>query len=261
MTPIIEARSLSKYFLKDEQQIVALRACDVTIEEGSFVTILGRSGCGKSTLLNLFAGLTTPSDGEILYKGEPLGGKPRMEVGYLTQSDTLMPWRTLLRNTEMPLEIRKIDPPSRQARAQQLIDMAGLHGYEKHYPRELSGGMRRRASLARMLITDPETLLLDEPFGALDAQLRTEMQQELLRLWNGSGKTVVFVTHDIEEALTLADRVLVFGKLGKVELDLQVQLSRPRDVETIRLDPTFVELHGKLVRSLRGDKSGDKGSD
>lgn len=254
VAPIIEARSLSKHFLKDEQHIVALQSCNVAIEEGTFVTILGRSGCGKSTLLNLFAGLTSPTEGEILYRGQVMEGSPRLEVGYLTQSDTLMPWRTLIKNTEMPLEIRKFDRDLRAIKAQQLIDMAGLHGYEQHYPRELSGGMRRRASLARMLITEPETLLLDEPFGALDAQLRGEMQQELLRLWQGSGRTVVFVTHDIEEALTLADRVLVFGRLGRVDLDIEVPIERPRNVETIRLDPIFVELHRRLLGALKGDR-------
>lgn len=256
MAAIIEARGLGKYFLKDNRQITALRSCNVSIQEGSFVTILGRSGCGKSTLLNLFAGLTSPTTGDVLYRGEKANATPRLEVGYLTQSDTLMPWRTLKKNTELPLEIRKVDQAEREQKAQRLLEVTGLAGFEKHYPRELSGGMRRRASLARMLITDPETLLLDEPFGALDAQLRGEMQRELLRLWQGSGKTVVFVTHDIEEAITLADRVLVFGKFGRVDLDLEVTLERPRDVDTIRLDPRFVDLHRQLVNALKGASDG-----
>ena len=149
-------------------RIVALRGFTLTVEQGSFACLLGRSGCGKSTLLNLMAGLIRPNDGEVSYRGQPVTG-PNPSVGYLTQADTLMPWRDVRRNIEMPLEIRGVDRAMRRARAAELIATVGLRGFESHYPRELSGGMRRRASLARMLSTEPDTLLLDEPFGALDA--------------------------------------------------------------------------------------------
>lgn len=248
--PVLETVDLEKSFLKDEKRIVALRGLNLQITEGSFVTILGRSGCGKSTLLNIMAGLLTHTSGRIAYRGEPVAG-PRAEVAYLTQHDTLMPWRDVQHNVEMPLEMRKVRRAERQRIARDLIDRVGLAGFERHYPRELSGGMRRRAGLARMLSTDPETFLLDEPFGALDAQLRAELQGELLRLWQDSGKTVVFITHDLEEALLLGDRVVVLGPVGRVLLDERIDLPRPRDPENIRIDPTFAALYQKVGAALK----------
>jgi len=250
MTALLQADGLSKQFAKDDVAIVALRDFSLAIEEGSFVSVLGRSGCGKSTMLNLLAGLTRPSAGDVRYRDRQLAG-PDVEIGYLTQSDTLMPWRNVLRNVEMPLEIRGVAAKERKRVAGELVQRVGLAGFEKHYPRELSGGMRRRASLARMLAGAPRTLLMDEPFGALDAQLRSELQEELLRLWQGSGQTVVFVTHDIEEALLLGDRVVVLGTLGRIVLDSPVDLARPRSVDHLRVDPAFVALHGELAAALK----------
>ena len=248
--PVIEVRRVSKHFLKGDEDLVALREIDLRVTQGSFLVLLGRSGCGKSTLLNLLAGLTVPTTGEIMYRGRSVRG-PSTAVGYLTQHDTLMPWRDVTRNVEMPREVRGESRRTRSAVAAELIKLVGLAGFERHYPRELSGGMRRRASLARMLCADPETLLLDEPFGALDAQLRRELQSELLRLWSGTGRTVVFVTHDIDEALILADRVVVLGPVGRVLLDQPVDLPRPRDPDDIRVDPHFVELHRSLSTALK----------
>jgi len=254
MTAVLRVDGLTKHFAKDDAAIVALRDFSLDIEEGSFVTVLGRSGCGKSTILNLLAGLAEPTTGTVHYRDEALTG-PHTEIGYLTQSDTLMPWRDVRRNVEMPLEIRGVAAGERAATAAELIRSVGLTGFEKHYPRELSGGMRRRASLARMLAGRPSTLLMDEPFGALDAQLRTELQAELLRLWQGSGQTVVFVTHDIEEALLLGDRVVVLGRLGRIVLDRAVELPRPRVVDELRVDPEFVALHGELAGALKEESS------
>jgi NitT/TauT family transport system ATP-binding protein len=250
MTALLRTTGLTKQFAKDDVAIVALRDFSVDIEEGSFVTVLGRSGCGKSTILNLLAGLTEPTTGSVRYRDRAMSG-PHMEIGYLTQSDTLMPWRDVQRNVEMPLEIRGVAKGERKALAGELIQRVGLAGFEKHYPRELSGGMRRRASLARMLAGKPETLLMDEPFGALDAQLRMELQEELLKLWQGSGQTVVFVTHDIDEALLLGDRVVVLGRLGRIALDRAIDLPRPRSIDDLRVDPAFVALHGDLARALK----------
>jgi NitT/TauT family transport system ATP-binding protein len=253
MTAVLAAEAVTKQFAKGNEAIVALRELTVSIAEGSFVTVLGRSGCGKSTLLNMLAGLTPPSIGEIRYRDRRLTG-PDTQIGYLTQHDTLMPWRDVLRNVEMPLEIRGVDATERRKVATDLVLRVGLGGFERHYPRELSGGMRRRASLARMLAGEPETLLMDEPFGALDAQLRTELQEELLRLWQGSGQTVVFVTHDIEEALLLGDRVVVLGRVGRVLLDREIALARPRSADDLRVDPEFVALHKELSAALREDQ-------
>jgi NitT/TauT family transport system ATP-binding protein len=250
MGTVYRVQDVHKRFRKENQELVALRGANLTVEEGSFLVLLGRSGCGKSTLLNLLAGLTPVTAGEIRYRGEPVAG-PLTRVGYLTQQDTLMPWRDVLRNIAMPQEIRGVDEPTRMAQARQLVEQVGLAGFERHYPRELSGGMRRRVSIARMLCGGPETLLLDEPFGALDAQLRGDLQRQLLDLWAGSGRTVVFVTHDIEEALILADRVVVLGPLGSIMLDLAVDLPRPRDGDEIRIEPGYLRLYRALTDALR----------
>ncbi|WP_245645586.1 ABC transporter ATP-binding protein [Pseudonocardia acaciae] len=252
MSGVLVAEAVTKRFAKGDEAIVALRELTVRIEEGSFVSVLGRSGCGKSTLLNMLAGLTAPTTGEIRYRDRRLDG-PGPRIGYLTQHDTLMPWRDVLRNVELPLQILGVDARERRADATDLVRRVGLAGFERHYPRELSGGMRRRASLARLLAGRPETLLMDEPFGALDAQLRTELQEELARLWQGSGQTVVFVTHDIEEALLLGDRVVVLGGLGRILLDLEVGLARPRRADDLRTEPEFVALHRKLSAALKGE--------
>jgi NitT/TauT family transport system ATP-binding protein len=250
MKSVLEIRDLTKQFVKDDLGIVALRDLGLEIEEGRFVTVLGRSGCGKSTMLNVMSGLMAPTSGVVRFRDEPVTG-PRTEVGYLTQSDTLMPWRDVRRNVEMPMEIKGVEAKERREHAADLIERVGLTGFERHYPRELSGGMRRRASLARMLAGGPEVLLLDEPFGALDAQLRSVLQAELLRLWQGSGQTVVFVTHDIEEALLLGDRIVVLGRIGRVVLDKAVDLPRPRDADELRVDPHFVALHKEMADALR----------
>lgn len=250
MTAVLEIANLEKSYLKGEKRIVALRDFSLSIEQGSFVTILGRSGCGKSTLLNMVAGLLAPTAGSITYRGQPVKG-PSTQLAYLTQHDTLMPWRDLQRNVEMPLEVKGVDSSRRRATATELIARVGLSGFEKHYPRELSGGMRRRAGLARMLSADPDIFLLDEPFGALDAQLREDLQRELLRLWHGSGKTVVFITHDLDEALLLGDRIVVLGRVGELFLDQRIDLPRPRDLEAVRSDPTFTELHQSVSAALR----------
>lgn len=249
MTAIIRTEQISKLFVRGNQQIPVLTDISVQIEQGSFVVMVGPSGCGKSTLLNIIAGLLPATSGNVYYQNS-LMVNPHLEVGYLTQKDTLMPWRTIEHNIQMPLEIRRVGKEIRQRKASELIQKVGLKGREKMYPHELSGGMLRRASLARMLSTDPETLLLDEPFAALDAQLRLELQGELLNLWSGSGKTVLFVTHDLEEAIALGDRVIVLGSGGLIVLDTYISLPRPRDVARIRFEPQFAELHHHLWDAL-----------
>jgi NitT/TauT family transport system ATP-binding protein len=249
MSALVRIEAVSRVFFRRDTEHVALDAVSLDVESGSFVCVVGPSGCGKSTLLNMIAGLIAPTSGRITNAGTLVKG-PRLNVGYLTQKDTLLPWRDVLRNVEMPLEIRHVAPAERARRAHELIEVVGLHGRERAYPRELSGGMARRASLARLLIAEPELLLLDEPFSALDAQLRQEMQNELLRLWSGSGKTVVFVTHDLEEAIALGDRVVVLGARGRIVRDEQIALERPRDVVAIRRRPEFHAIEARLWDAL-----------
>jgi NitT/TauT family transport system ATP-binding protein len=246
----IALRDVGKIFVRDgDDAVEVLEHVDLEIAAGSFVTLVGRSGCGKSTLLNMIAGLIAPSSGAISFAGEaPV--YPRADVGYLTQKDTLLPWRDVLRNVALPLELRGVEKTKCEARARELLALVGLGHAERRYPRELSGGMQRRASLARMLAADPTILLLDEPFGALDAQLRAELQHELLRLWTGSGKTVVFVTHDIDEALVLADRVVVLRGGGRIAADVEVGFARPRDARNVRVAADFVALHERLLEAI-----------
>jgi NitT/TauT family transport system ATP-binding protein len=252
-TAAIALRDVGKVFVRDDGGAVAvLEHVSFDIEAGSFVCLVGRSGSGKSTILNMIAGLLEPSSGAIAF-ADGSTKKPRLDVGYLTQKETLLPWRDVLRNVAMPLEVRGAPKAERERRARDLLRLVGLSGAEQRYPRELSGGMARRASLARMLASDPAILLLDEPFGALDAQLRTELQHELLRLWQGSGKTIVFVTHDIDEALILADRVIVLQSGGRIAVDAELPLARPRDARAVRLAPEFIELHERFLEALSGD--------
>jgi NitT/TauT family transport system ATP-binding protein len=249
----IALRDVGKVFVRDDGGAVAvLEHVDFEIAAGSFVCLVGRSGSGKSTILNMIAGLLEPSHGEIAF-ADGSAKKPRLDVGYMTQKETLLPWRDVLRNVAMPLEVRGVERTARETRARDLLRLVGLAGAEKRYPRELSGGMARRASLARMLASDPAILLLDEPFGALDAQLRAELQHELLRLWQGSGKTIVFVTHDIDEALILADRVIVLQSGGRIAVDANLPLTRPRDARDVRLAPQFIALHERFLEALSGD--------
>ena len=249
MPAIIRIEQLRKSFVRGNQEIAVLAGTSLEIEQGSFVVIVGPSGCGKSTLLNIVAGLLPATSGNVYYKNS-LMTTPRLEIGYLTQKDTLMPWRNVESNIEMPLEIRRVRKTERKEVVAGLINSVGLKGFEKHYPHELSGGMLRRAGLARMLCTTPETLLMDEPFGALDAQLRLELQGELLRLWSGTGKSVLFITHDIEEAIVLGDRVVVLGSGGRIICDERIVLPRPRDAARIRFQPQFTTIHQRLWSAL-----------
>lgn len=250
MNAVLEIEDLTKEFHRDDTATVALRNFSLTIEQGEFVTVLGRSGCGKSTMLNLLSGLTDPTAGTVMHRGTRHTG-PDPSIGYLTQSDTLMPWSSVQKNVEMPLRIAGKDKQERREVSHRLLETVGLSGFEDSFPRELSGGMRRRTSLARLFASGAETLLLDEPFGALDAQLRAQLQQELLDLWSSGGFSVVFVTHDIEEALLLGDRVVVLGPLGSILLDQEVTLGRPRDPDTTKVLPEFQELHRELADALR----------
>ena len=255
MAPLIQLRGAVKEFTARRSTITALGPLDLEVARKEFVALVGPSGCGKSTVLNLVAGLLDPSSGSVTYNGQPITG-PNQRVGYMTQKDTLLPWRSVADNIAISLELRcrAVSRRERGNRVAQIVDLVGLAGFEKHYPSELSGGMRKRAALARMLIYEPETLLLDEPFGALDAQLKIIMHQELLRLIKLREMTTIFVTHDLGEAITLSDRVVIFtGRPGRIKAIRDVPLARPRDVVRAHFNPDFANLYEGLWQELKDE--------
>jgi len=253
----LEVIGVEKAFRRGETTIQALRPTSFSVEAGQFVSIIGPSGCGKSTLFNIIAGLLLPSGGEVCSDGRSILGRAGY-VGYMLQKDMLLPWRTILDNVILGLEIRKVPKGQAVARALPLIERYGLKGFERHYPHELSGGMRQRAALLRTLLYDRDILLLDEPFGALDAQTRLDMQNWLLSIWQDVKKTVLFVTHDIDEALYLSDRVYVFSERpGFVKHQLEVDLPRPRGPETITT-PAFMDQKRQLLRWLHEEREGSE---
>jgi NitT/TauT family transport system ATP-binding protein len=259
--PLIELASITKTFERDGRHVPALAPLSLDVHEREFVALVGPSGCGKSTVLNMVAGLFQPTDGRVVYRGNAVSDLNR-RVGYMTQKCTLLPWRSAAANISAPLELscRSIDQTQRVDRVRQMIELVGLKGFENHFPGELSGGMRKRVSLARMLVYDPDTLLMDEPFGALDAQLKLIMQDELQRIVGAGRKTVMFVTHDLGEAIALADRVVVFSsRPGRIKTIRKIDLPRPRDVYRIRFTPEFSEIHEELWDQLK-DEVG-KGTD
>jgi NitT/TauT family transport system ATP-binding protein len=222
------------------------------IQEGEFITIVGPSGCGKSTLLNILAGLYPPSSGDIRFEGEPVRGLNR-EIGYITQQDNLLPWRTLRKNILLPIEFREGSANGEaHERVSALIRRVGLSGFDNHYPHELSGGMRQRANIIRTLVYNPRVILMDEPFGPLDAQTRLTLQNQLLQLWEEERKTIVFITHDLTEAIALADRVVVMtARPGTIKSVNRINIPKPRDVYHIHRSEAYREVYDKLWEELR----------
>jgi NitT/TauT family transport system ATP-binding protein len=233
--------------------LLALEDVTLGVRPGEFIGLVGPSGCGKSTVLNLLAGLIRPSAGSVLYQGRPVQGI-NQRIGYITQDDNLLPWRSVQKNVEFGLELRGVPKRERYERAREFIELVGLGGFEDHYPHELSGGMRKRASIVRTLAYDSPVVLMDEPFGPLDAQTRVILQDELLRLWDRQRPAVLFVTHDLVEAITLSDRILTFtGRPGRIKREHVVDLPRPRDVYHIHELDRFQELHNALWNDIRDE--------
>ena len=240
--PVLFVRDLSAIFPDGESGLYALDALTFSVCPQEFVCVLGPSGSGKSTLLRILAGLIPPTGGSVSFAG---GERPK--IGFVFQDANLMPWRTVIENITLPLELDKVPGQAVRAKAQELVELVGLTGFETSLPRELSGGMAQRVALARALVHEPDLLLLDEPFGSLDALTRERMWTELSRIWQAHKKTVIMVTHSIGEALFLADRVLVLSaRPGRLKLDLPVDLPRPR-VDEMRYTAHF----GKLARKLK----------
>jgi NitT/TauT family transport system ATP-binding protein len=236
---VVERLRLSYPSSKGEGAFVALNDVDLSVEKGEFVTIVGPSGCGKSTLLMLIAALLAPTEGTVRLNGRALTA-PGSDRAFVFQDFALLPWRTVLKNVELGLELKGVDAETRRATAQRFIAMVGLKRFENSYPHQLSGGMRQRVGIARALSVDPEVLLMDEPFGALDAQIRQVMGSELLRIWEAARKTILFVTHDIDEAIYLGDRIIVMSASpGRIIREIPVDLPRPRNLD-IRNTPAFM---------------------
>ena len=249
MAPILEADALRVTFDDPHRaSLIAVDGLSLAVEAGEFLAIVGPSGCGKSTLLRLLSGLLRPMAGQVCLRGQPLAA-PRREIGYVFQRANLMPWRTVLGNITLPLEIDGVAREAREARAREQIALVGLEGFADAYPQQLSGGMQQRVALARALIHEPSVLLLDEPFGSLDALTRERMNAELLRIFDLRRPTVVMVTHSITEAVLLADRVLVLSpRPGRVRAEFPVPLPRPRQMD-VTAEPGFL----KLVRAVRAE--------
>jgi NitT/TauT family transport system ATP-binding protein len=246
-SPILTAERLTHIYPNHNGGLKALERVSFQVCPQEFVCLVGPSGCGKSTLLRLLAGLLQPSEGRVLFEGQPLTA-PRYRIGFVFQKANLMPWRTALANVTLPLELQGMEAVQARRQAQELIDLVGLSGFEDSLPRDLSGGMEQRVAIARALVHNPDVLLLDEPFGSLDALTRERMGTELLRIWEARRKTVVMVTHSIPEALLLADRVLVLSpRPGRIRLALEVPLPRPR-----RMEMEYSSEFGALAAQIRG---------
>jgi len=240
--PFLEAIDLSKSFFDPRRHaLIALDGISFQEREGEFLTLIGPSGCGKSTLLRLLGALELPDSGEVRLRGVTLT-EPSREIGYVFQRSNLMPWRTVLDNVALPLEVNRVPREEADARAASLVSLVGLEGFSDAYPSQLSGGMQQRVALARALIHEPKLLLLDEPFGSLDALTRERMNAELLRIWSLRRPTVVMVTHSITEALLLSDRILVMSpRPGRIRAEIVVPFPRPRS-PLITAEPEFVRL-------------------
>ena len=243
--PIIELQGVSKTYRTRDGDIPSLRPIDFTVGEGEFVVIVGPSGCGKTTLLKMLAGLLTPSGGEVRIEGKSIT-KPHSNIGIVFQTALLLPWRSVFSNVMMPVEIKGLPRAAYEQRARDLLRLTGLQGFESKYPWQLSGGMQQRVAICRALVHDPKLMLMDEPFGALDAMTREKMNVELQRIQGETGKTVLLITHSIPEAVFLADRVMVMNaRPGNIAAVYDMPLPRPRTLD-VMANPLFVEMTQKI---------------
>ena len=248
---VVSLRGLTKSYQSKSGLVAALQKIDLDILQGQFVSVLGPSGCGKSTILSIIAGLVSKTAGSVVVLGRPVD-RPVTDVGIVFQRDLLLPWRTALQNVLLQAEIRRLPVASLEKRARELLQLVGLSDFTSMLPQEMSGGMRQRVSICRALVHDPSMLLMDEPFGALDAMTRDQMNLDILRIWQRSGKTVLFVTHSISEAVFLADRVVVMSpRPGTIKADLQIDLPRPRHL-AVRETAEFVQ-YTRTIRILFQD--------
>lgn len=253
-------RDLRKTFRAGAREVVAVDGVSFDVLEGEFVALVGPSGCGKSTILNMIGGLVPPSAGTVAIDGVRVLGAAPANVGYVFQKDTVFPWRTVARNIALGLEYRGLAADEQARRLREAIALAGLEGFEDAFPATLSGGMRQRVALMRTLVVDPEILLMDEPFGALDTHTKINLHAELLALWGARRQTVVFVTHDLSEAITLADRVVVMTRRpGSIKMVHDVKLPRPRDVIKLRETDEYAREYSRVWHVL-GEEFAERGA-
>ena len=255
--PALQLQDASCTFISPDnpaQRYTAVAGVSLTVGAGEFVSVVGPTGCGKSTLLNMAAGLLQPSTGTVQVFGQPLQGV-NSRAGYMFQAESLMPWRTALGNVMAGLEFRGVSTADAQAQAEDWLRRVGLGAFGDRYPHQMSGGMRKRASLAQTLVLDPDIILMDEPFSALDIQTRQLMENEVLALWQSKKKAVLFITHDLDEAIAMSDRVVVLsaGPASHPSGEFTVDLDRPRDVAEVRNTPRFIELHQAIWAVLRDE--------
>ncbi|MBI2882222.1 MAG: ABC transporter ATP-binding protein [Candidatus Tectomicrobia bacterium] len=251
--PAIRFDRVTKVFESENNRVLAIQEASFSVRENEFTSIVGPSGCGKTTLLRMCAGLTFPTSGAVRYRDWSVN-RVNNRIGYVTQDSNLYPWLTLIENVEFPLAVRGIPKEERRRKAAEFLEMFGLTGFERAYPRQLSGGMQKRASIIRTLIYDPEVVLMDEPFGPLDAQTRLVLQNELQQIWQQTHKTVLFITHDLVEAIALSDTVVLMTKRpGRVKGIFPIPLERPRNVFNIHEDPSFPDLYRGIWDRFRSE--------
>lgn len=256
LSPLLELRDLRISFPSvDAPPVLAVEHLNLSVYRKEFLALVGPSGCGKTTVLNAMVGLIRPDAGEVLFCGKPVEGvNPR--VGYISQADTLLPWRTVLDNVALGLALRGKNKQERRERARELLHSMGLSGFETNYPHELSGGMKKRVTIARTLAIEPEILFMDEPFGPLDAFTKEKLQDDILELWERLGQTIVYVTHDLGEAVSLSDRVLLLGgRPGCIRAEYPIALRRPRRVMELKFDEDFIALEKAIWSDLRAELS------
>lgn len=252
----LQINQLTVRYTTRETSTTALEGVDLTVGEGEFVSVVGPSGCGKSTLLKVASGLLKPAAGEARLDGQVIDGVTG-EVGMVFQNDALLPWKTVFDNVRLPLAIKGLSRSEQATEVRRLLTMVGLSEFEDFYPKQLSGGMKKRVALARTFAYDPDLYLMDEPFGPLDAQTRVKIGEEFLKIWEQVGKSVLFITHDIEEAIALSDRVVVMSsRPGRIKAEFTVDFERPRPFYEIRFDTRFKELQREIWNCMAEDEQG-----
>ncbi|MFZ5815874.1 MAG: ABC transporter ATP-binding protein [Bacillota bacterium] len=250
--PVLQFQDVSLSYESQRGAVKALRDLHLEVCEGEFVSVVGPSGCGKSTLLNIACGILPASTGEVLLHGRRVRSIVQERVGYVFQTDAILPWQSVFENIALALRLQHRPESEIQTRVMDWIERVGLGGFHNHYPHQLSGGMRKRVAIAQALVHEPELLLMDEPFSALDVQTRNLMENELLRIWDALRTTVLFITHDLEEAIALSDRVVVMtARPATVKSTYPIGIPRPREITEIRLNPLFHELYGTIWNDLR----------